>query len=84
VTGSQSVFDYAQGTDVTILPILTTDDIDNLEGVIESCSGMNSSDAAINKILIEEMPAYFLDQKDLDAVIEIIQDRAQKVLDERG
>ena len=35
-------------------------------------------------ILIEEMPAYFLDQKDLDAVIAIIQDRAQTVLDERG
>lgn len=83
VTGSQSVFDYAQGTDVTILPILTTDDIDNLEGVIESCSGMNSSDAAINKILIEEMPAYFLGQKDLDSVVAIIQDRAQTVLDER-
>lgn len=84
VEGSQSVFDYAQGTDVAILPILTTDDIDNLEAVIESCSGMNSPDAEINKILIEEMPAYFLGQKDLYAVIEIIQDRAQTVLDERG
>lgn len=30
------------------------------------------------------MPAYFLGQKDLYAVIEIIQDRAQTVLDERG
>lgn len=37
----------------------------------------------INKILIEEMPAYFLDQKDLDSVVAIIQDRAQTVLDER-
>ena len=34
-------------------------------------------------ILIEEMPAYFLGQKDLDSVIRIAQDRAQKVLDER-
>ncbi len=84
VEGSQSVFDYAQGTDVTILPILKTEDIDNLEAVIESCSGMNSSDAAINKILIEEMPAYFLGQKDLESVVSIIQDRAQTVLDERG
>ena len=35
-------------------------------------------------ILIEEMPAYFLDQKSLDAVIKIAQNRVQKVLDERG
>ena len=45
---------------------------------------MNSPDSAINLILAEEMPAYFLGQKDLDAVIKIAQDRAQKVLDERG
>lgn len=37
----------------------------------------------INKILIEEMPAYFLGQKDLDSVVAIIQDRAQTVLDAR-
>ena len=45
---------------------------------------MDSADSAINSILIEEMPAYFLGQKDLDSVVVIIQDRAQKVLDERG
>ena len=39
--------------------------------------------AAINKILIEEMPAYFLGQKDLESVVVIIHDRAQTVLDER-
>lgn len=82
--GSQYIFDYAQGTTVSIPPILSNDDVDSLEEVIESCSGMNTSDAAINIILAEEMPAYFLDQKDLDDVIEIIQDRAQTVLDERG
>lgn len=81
--GSQNIFDYSQGTYVTVLPTFTTDDIDNLENVILSCSGMSSGDSAINKILIEEMPAYFLGQKGLDDVITIIQDRAQKVLDER-
>lgn len=35
-------------------------------------------------ILIEEMPAYFLGQKDLDSVIKIAENRIQKVLDERG
>ena len=45
---------------------------------------MNTSDAAISKIISEEMPAYFSGQKDLEDVIEIMQDRVQKVLDERG
>ena len=45
---------------------------------------MINADSEINIILIEEMPAYFLGQKDLDAVVKIAQDRAQKVLDERG
>jgi len=34
-------------------------------------------------ILIEEMPAYFLGQKDLDSVVKIVENRIQKVLDER-
>ena len=58
-------------------------DIDNLENIITSCSGLNSVDADISIVLIEEMPAYFLGQKDLTTVIKIAQDRAQKVLDER-
>ena len=45
---------------------------------------MSSRDAAINLILIEEMPAYFTGQKDIKDVVAIAQDRVQKVLDERG
>ena len=59
-------------------------EVDNVERVIMSCSKMQTEDSAISIILIEEMPAYFLGQKDLDAVIKIAQDRIQKVLDERG
>jgi len=58
--------------------------IDDFEKIILSCSKMYSSDADIDLILIEEMPAYFSGQKDLDSVIAIAQDRAQKVLAERG
>lgn len=58
--------------------------IDGLEKIISSCSGSNAGDASINLILIEEMPAYFLGQKDLESVIAIAQDRVQKVLSERG
>ena len=62
----------------------TDKDTDNVEKIILSCSTLEKSDADISKILVEEMPPYFLDQKDLDSVIKIAQDRVQKVLDERG
>ena len=58
--------------------------IDSMENIILSCSKMNSADAEINIILVEEMPAYFVGQKDLDSVIAIAQDRIQKILNERG
>lgn len=64
--------------------VYSTKDIDDLEKIILSCSGMKAEDSAISIILIEEMPAYFTGQKDLDAVVNIAQDRVQKVLDERG
>ena len=68
----------------TINGKFTTEDIDNAEKVIMSCSRIDSEDSAISMILIEEMPAYFLDQKDLGKVIKVAENRIQKVLDERG
>ena len=82
--GSQNLFDYAAGTYVTSHMKFTSEDIDRLENVILSCSKSDTEDSAINLILIEEMPAYFLGQKNLDSVVKIAQNRAQKVLDERG
>ena len=61
----------------------TEDDLNSLENTIMNCTHFDSADAAINIILIEEMPPYFLGQKDLKSVIKIAQDRAQKVLNER-
>ena len=66
-----------------LITITPSEDIDNLFDAIESCSGMRRSDAAISMIIIEEMPPYFLEQKDLESVVAIVQDRAQTVLDER-
>lgn len=63
---------------------LSTTDIELIESVILSCSRIKSEDSDIAIILIEEMPPYFLGQKNLDEVIYIAQDRIQKVLDERG
>ena len=58
--------------------------VDDLEKIISSVSRMNSMDDAIGLILVEEMPAYFSGQKNLEDVIKIAQDRAQKVIGERG
>lgn len=62
----------------------TTKDIDYVENMILGCSTINSEDSDISIILIEEMPPYFLGQKDLDEVIKIAEDRIQTVLNERG
>ena len=64
--------------------VFSNEVIDGLENIILSCSRMNVADASIDKILIEEMPAYFTGQKELGDVITIAQDRVQKVLDERN
>ena len=62
----------------------SSQDVDFVENIILSCSNMRTEDPDISIILIEEMPAYFLGQKDLDAVIKIAQNRIQNLLDERG
>lgn len=82
--GSQNLYDYAAGTYVKSRMEFTLKDLDNLENTILNCSILDSTDSAINKIIIEEMPAYFSGQKDLSSVVAIMQDRAQKVLNERG
>ncbi len=64
--------------------VFTEKDIDNLEKLVMSCSRVSSEDSSISIVLIEEMPAYFTGQKDLDSVTAIAQDRVQKILDERG
>lgn len=61
----------------------TSQDLDLIEDVILTCTKMYTEDSSISIILAEEMPAYFLGQKDLAKVIRIAQNRVQKVLDER-
>ena len=45
---------------------------------------MYAEDGEINKVLCEEMPAYFSGQKELSEVVAIAQERVQKILNERG
>ena len=62
----------------------TKDYIDMVEKAISSATEIIHSDPDIEKILVEEMPAYFSGQKSLEEVVKIAQDRVQKVLGERG
>ena len=81
--GQNNIYEYSLGRYVRVDFKFTDEDINNLENIILSCSKADSVDAAINMILIEEMPAYFAGQKKLDQVIPVLQNRIQKVLDER-
>ena len=62
----------------------TEEHVDNLETIITNCSIMYAEDGEINKVLCEEMPAYFSGQKELSEVVAIAQERVQKILNERG
>ena len=64
--------------------VFSDKNITDMENNILNCSRIYSPDGTVNLILIEEMPAYFMGQKNLEDVIVIAQDRVQKVLDERG
>jgi hypothetical protein len=57
--------------------------IDSYETMIDSCSAVSTTDAAITAIIREEMPGYFSGQKTLDDVISVMEDRVQTFLDER-
>ena len=58
--------------------------IDNFEEVIDSCSQVATLDPEIMIIVKEEMPAYFTDQKSIEEVISIINDRVTVFINERS
>ena len=58
--------------------------IGEYEEMIGASKTLFTSDAALDMIVTEEMPAYFAGQKSLDDVIKIINDRAKTYISERG
>ena len=58
--------------------------VDEYEKMIGSCKSMTAFDPALEKIIGEEMPAYFTRQKSLDEVITIINDRSKTYISERS
>ena len=77
-------YDVGGGTGSKNRITYTQDHIDKIEKTISSCTSITRSDPDIDRILVEEMPAYFCGQKSLADVCKVAQDRVQKVLDERG
>ena len=58
--------------------------ITSYKEILESASVIVSDDPAVLNIIREEIPAYYLDQKSLDAVISIINNRVTTVIAERS
>ena len=58
--------------------------IEAYEGFIRSACTIETRDPALLLIVREELPAYFAGQKTLDEVVEILQNRAETYVNERG
>ena len=52
--------------------------------IVESVTAVRNSDPAVLLIIYEEAPAYFLNQKSVDDVADIIQNRCKIIVQERG
>ncbi len=63
---------------------LTSDMAKEFVSIVESVTTVRKSDPAVLLIIYEEAPAYFLDQKSVDAVADIIQSRCKVIVQERG
>ena len=89
---SKSVFDSTAKTTIENYNIspesfgIAVDEsvIDSYKEVLQSASVLETQDPAILSVIREEMPAYFLDQKSLDAVLSIINNRVTTIINERG
>lgn len=57
---------------------------DYVVDIAKSVTSVNSIDTSVEKIIYEEMGAYFAGQKDIDTIIRIINNRVQTVVNERG
>ena len=58
--------------------------IESYKDVLQSASVPESEDPAVLNIIREEIPAYFLEQKSLDAVLDIITNRVSTIIAERN
>ncbi|MBR4404635.1 MAG: extracellular solute-binding protein [Clostridiales bacterium] len=57
--------------------------IESYKNILKSGSVIDNSDPAILVVIREEIPPYFVDQKNLDDILPIIKNRASTILSER-
>ena len=62
---------------------ITEQDVQGYKELVESVSTIESYDPALLDIILEESAAYFADQKSVDDVCAIIQNRTQTIVNER-
>ena len=62
---------------------ITQEHVDGFRTLVENVSTITSSDPAVLAIIEEEAAAYFADQKSLDEVCSIIQNRTSTIVNER-
>ena len=74
------------GFDMGNAPLVEIDysTITDFEEVIDSVSKVSTTDPSIIMILKEEMAPYFKDQKSIDDVLSVVENRVQTFLNERG
>ncbi|MBR5973580.1 MAG: extracellular solute-binding protein [Clostridiales bacterium] len=52
--------------------------------VLQSATVIDNADPTVLSVISEEVPAYFLDQKSMDAVLEILKNRVTTIINERS
>ena len=60
------------------------DEFEMYSTVIEGISEVYSEDTSVSTVITEELPAYFLDQKDYEEVLLVLKNKWQLIMNERG
>jgi len=71
-------------TMTALLIPLKEESVQNLRNLINGLNTKYPFDEGVMQIIMEEAPAYFNDQKSAEVVADIIQNRVQVIVDERG
>ena len=82
----EDYYNYWSEEDIRMMGISAPDeaDIESLRAIVESADRINTTDTTVMIIMREEIQAYLAGDKTLDEVIDIIDNRAQTYIDERG
>jgi hypothetical protein len=65
------------------MPLVDESVIESYKKILLSGSVIDNTDPAIIVVLREEMPPYFVDQKSLDEILPVINNRVKTILSER-